>query len=927
MKCLTNLISDAPVLSDSFGPHKRIAEAIVELLRTEKGGKSIGLEGSYGSGKTTVVNLIHAELKHDKSFLLIPFDVWAHEGDPLRRTFLETLIRKVKDKSWIDEDEWERRAAIIAQRREEKTTKTIPQLKPIAKVIGVSLFFIPFGLAFLNASARELETINPELPISWKFVIGTVLTILPLLVFLIWWMTAKTLRKFSDKKKKDDSLWALLFSKTITEEQAETMKTPNPTSIEFEDTFKDLMREALRESDRRVLLVLDNLDRVEPNEALSIWATLQTFLQYSPYSSEEWFERLWVLVLYDPEGISRLWDKKESPTTVIVKPSFDTYIQNYETHTKKRTITSSFLDKSFQSRFNVPPPALSDWHTHLTALLREALPEHTNPEFHEIYRVLSIHSAKDGVVPTIRRLKLFVNQIGIIHRQWQHTFPLSHVAYYVLSYGQGDDNIEWFLSHPAEEYKGFISEDLRESLAALAFNVEKEKALQFLLNDRIRNALAEGAVEKLLEYAKFHGGFWEVLEKVVQGHGEWRDGRPGKILNAAYCLRQSHVLENSERPEEAQSVVNELCNAASDVDRWRTFDDRKAKGLAALYQWRQDKNFAHTLLKAIPESLFSLEPDKYKAIDVGNWIKGLQDLRSEFESLGLADIYSNGIVTPLKSKLNRYVQDTNSPSINTETNIVLEFLFELHYFDIEANQYLNELIKETGYILLRLHHAISRPTENATEDVVSAVAWCLFILLRAYPDATKHSIYLGLKEQRDSVLNFLELKYAEQVKAGTSTEAEGTKQSDIVKKNVEAITKKFTDLLIRHNDLYLLFRLLDAEPASKPFVVQCLLYLIKDTAYAKSLFTPEVLIERWSFLYNEFTGSDYRYPTLFDRLIQLISLDGDLVKLICETDFDPKQAGLYKALATNLEENDSRTQEFRHWCVFSVFNLWIEKCG
>ena len=32
---------------------------------------------------------------------------------------------------------------------------------------------------------------------------------------------------------------------------------------------------------------------------------------------------------------------------------------------------------------------------------------------------------------TPRELKLYVNQIGVIHRQWQHQFPLDHIAYYV----------------------------------------------------------------------------------------------------------------------------------------------------------------------------------------------------------------------------------------------------------------------------------------------------------------------------------------------------------------------------------------------------------------------------------------------------------------------------------------------------------------
>lgn len=99
-----NLLVDTPAIKDEFGTHERIAEAIASAIKSEDGGITIGLEGGWGSGKSTVINLVKKKISinENKNATIVLFDAWAHQGDPLRRTFLETVISHLQNEKWVD---------------------------------------------------------------------------------------------------------------------------------------------------------------------------------------------------------------------------------------------------------------------------------------------------------------------------------------------------------------------------------------------------------------------------------------------------------------------------------------------------------------------------------------------------------------------------------------------------------------------------------------------------------------------------------------------------------------------------------------------------------------------------------------------------------------------------------------------------------
>ena len=297
-RCPTRLLPDTPADTDSFGSHERVAHSIAEVVQTESGGKAIGLEGGWGSGKSTIVKLISWKLsQHKESFHKIAvFDMWSHQGDPLRRTFLENLVTQVRGFGWVNKEKWDQRIAELARRRREDTTRIVPSLTRAGGWFAFTLLAIPIGAALIGAGLSLLGSKDASATLGIVLLpLGIIIALAPAIYFggfLAWTQIWRRIRG-GGRSAEDGGLSelpALVTGQSSTESRTVVTQTPDPTSVEFESMFRDLLDEALKPQNHKLLIVVDNLDRVEPSDALSIWATLQTFLSYSDYQRPDWID-------------------------------------------------------------------------------------------------------------------------------------------------------------------------------------------------------------------------------------------------------------------------------------------------------------------------------------------------------------------------------------------------------------------------------------------------------------------------------------------------------------------------------------------------------------------------------------------------------------------------------------------------------------
>ena len=190
-----NLLSDDPELEDGFGTHEPIAEAIAKLICNEKtGGKCIGIEGTWGSGKSTIVNLLKRKLK-EKNKRVCNFDAWAHQGDPLRVVFYKELLRCLEVE---DVKEYNDTVDIFTGKLKQLKIKSTPELEFWQKLMLLAIFFFSIGIFLLNkVNLGNIKWADSFESISWLPTIGFTLLFFPVLLILI----RLIFHFFKDKKK------------------------------------------------------------------------------------------------------------------------------------------------------------------------------------------------------------------------------------------------------------------------------------------------------------------------------------------------------------------------------------------------------------------------------------------------------------------------------------------------------------------------------------------------------------------------------------------------------------------------------------------------------------------------------------------------------------------------------------------------------
>ena len=560
--CLTRLLPDAPSREDALGGgHARTAHALEDLVLNTSGGKAVALFGGWGSGKSTVIKIFQKAVEKNPNVKVFVYDAWSHEGDPLRRSFLERLASFLEASGWIKGkslEEIKNQMDELAGRKEVADSRTSTIVTPQGKWIGT--FFtlgVPLGAALLSSQPVYLAPL-------WFWVTGLLAVFSPFLVAL-----GLTIR---NRRTKGRWEFPSLVSQNIHTTRTSTLRTPEPTSIEFAARFGSMMDRALSD-DRRLVIVMDNLDRLPNDQAHSIWATMRTFFDVE---GENWSKRLWLIVPIDPSAIPELWKGNDEGSAEV------------------------FVSKFFQARFDVPSPVLSDWKALFLQLLSEAFPSHNEEDFYAIYRVYRVFALERDHPPTPRELKQFVNLVGSQHRIWQDDIALPLQALYVALRKELHENPRETLSKRESEVKSIFpeAEKWKDFLLAQYFNVEPNKALQVLFLEDIRKGL-EGQesfdLNKVAEQLEPRA-LGTLIHEALAETAEWVERAPENLAKAALAIEE---IKDFLPKEDYQRALVHLREELTRVEKWTVWNNKVVQGLVALIVSAPGREIQRSLVRAI----------------------------------------------------------------------------------------------------------------------------------------------------------------------------------------------------------------------------------------------------------------------------------------------------------------------------------------
>lgn len=557
------ILSDDPTPIDELGDaHRRVATAIAALIyQGADSGRSIALTGSWGSGKSSVIEMLRKQLAQQTTPNYRPslflFDAWAHQGDPLRRAFLERLIehaalldsrvkndkipwpgKKPDARQMTRQEGWLEELDLVTGRREKSEAHADRPLTAWGLAVAISLLFcLPLGGVFLSKydTSKFFWTSN----FVWLAIVAYAT---PVLVALVaWWKDGR----------KADTFKSLLLREATQDTTTTTVKTREPSSVDFQKVFARIAEYLLENERRRLVIAIDNLDRIDAGSAVSMWATMRIFFEID---DAPWKKRIWLIVPFDRTALSGLWQSADG------NPGND--------------FVDSFLNKTFQIVFHVSPAVLTTWKKYFSEQLEKAFRgQEQENDRNAVFELFALKKTS----PSPRDIKIFVNKISALRLQWaaapeKDRIELPFLAAYVLYQNEiGVDGAGLLTGNVlTQEAVNILARykpgaDCGGKLAAAHFNVPPDQATQVLLGNRFSDALAAGNNETLRELRQ-SANFWTVFERFSRTQlAAWQ--QPTTLVRVVKFLERSET-EDEKSVASISSIWPTALSAAGNVPDW-----------------------------------------------------------------------------------------------------------------------------------------------------------------------------------------------------------------------------------------------------------------------------------------------------------------------------------------------------------------------
>lgn len=616
MKNELRFLIDEPTLDDHLGVHQNLAQVLLDVIKSESNNPLVvGLFGGWGTGKSSVIRMFLSKLKNTPQPEIKNIEIDAWSFSEAKERFAPTLLQLLAQEL-LTKKAAERAKKAIDKKTEEWETQPRINWKTWLFVLGV--------LVLLSIAATSLVSLvgfesQAELGFMF-FILGTLLT---------------------------NAIFNILLPRIFTSFERRTYDTSYNEVFHFRSEFKNLITKA-NVSTKHIVIIVDNLDRVQPEDAIEIIRLLKTFVVDFPRN--------------------KLGNKK----IVIVLP-----VDNVELCRHLRTIQqisepNIFLQKFFNITIHVPE------------LVHENMYKFVNSEINSVIDSLELYDKDEqsDVVFLIanaarkspRQAKFLINQfiahwLAISNMIKQGKVPsvsAKGVAYFTAlhSFGEGhtvpglsDNGLSANLNGSEPEIRHFL--EVTEHLRKV---VPKR---EWLYIQRLQAS----------EYETLYPDIWEINDLILRNDFEAVETKASDVSNINLIMALNHqVIEENrnnrialaywvlhlveQKKIEFKEIPREILgsiNVAID-DNWVGNEKLVRAGLAELIS---RGSFSQTWLKRTFHRVSTVQPQK-ELLERGGDLEGflLHLLENPFAT-----------INDVKFELDKLIQNNvgNSPKLSSAT--------------------------------------------------------------------------------------------------------------------------------------------------------------------------------------------------------------------------------------------------------------------
>lgn len=334
---------------DKFEVHTKICNVLYDKIikiNEKQESVNIGLFGEWGSGKSFIIKNLKQKLERNK-ICVYEFDAWKFNGKALERSILFELEKQAftEKKPYLYKNQYRLSQRLYSKiKMESQLNVDYSNIKEKFGLLSKSIF-LPF-LAILIIKFSVYIPVD-FIKIFWKNILDflnennlNLINVACESVLYIFTSLAVTtfIAKLLSKDIKSFLQVLLLRREDVKEEIQQTF-----SSEEFEDIFKDMIKQIKEKSNNQVLLVFDNIDRCEPKYAYEIITTIKTYMSINE--------------------------------CIYIIPCDDEALKNYLEHNnskiKNRNYAQEFLDKFFNVNIRIPSPSNQNLDCYINDCLNE----------------------------------------------------------------------------------------------------------------------------------------------------------------------------------------------------------------------------------------------------------------------------------------------------------------------------------------------------------------------------------------------------------------------------------------------------------------------------------------------------------------------------------------------------------------------------